>query len=369
MARKVFGFLPGDGTDALRLIAIEGSRAREVGSARAGDEVILFVPGTDVLVRQAVLPTKGDRESRQAAPFAIEDEIATSATDLHVALGPRPDDVSQPRPVHGVEPALMEAWTARLGDRSLSQAMLVAEQSVLPEGRLIDLGNRVVGRLNGQAFAIDAALPGELLTAILDGFGGEVLQPADPLEAMARLVEEENAVLTDLRQGRYRVQRGLDLSALAGWQTAAVLAVTCFAAWLVAGVLEVQAASRTAADIRQATRTAYAAAFPGDTDAADPVRALSRALGEADTGPEIDFLDVSAALYTALQDVPGASIRSIRFEPGRGGYVASIAYLAYGEDAALKSALEARGFSAVLGDSRRGGDLVLGDVTITGRSL
>ena len=67
--------------------------------------------------------------------------------------------------------------------------------------------------------------------------------------------------------------------------------------------------------------------------------------------------------------MPGASIRSIRFEPGRGGYVASIAYLAYGEDAALKSALEARGFSAVLGDSRRGGDLVLGDVTITGRSL
>ncbi|MEL7480869.1 MAG: type II secretion system protein GspL [Pseudomonadota bacterium] len=365
MAARLYAMMPDSVETGIRLVRVERDEVKDVRAAGGGQEVTVFVPGVDVAIHHTALPTKGERETRQAAPFAIEDEIATSVTEVHVALGPRPEDLSAPRELLVVSETTMDEWLERLADLGVSSARLVAEQSAIGDGQVLHLGSRIVGRVQSLPFAIDAQLPDGLVSALLEGEHVTPQAVSDPLAALALSAESLEIEPIDLRQGAFARGGGFGLAALEGWRMAAGLAVALIAGWLIAGMLEIRASSIATDGIRDSIRTQYAAVFPDAPAPADPTRAVSRALGGAGGGSSLDFIDTSATLYAALTDVPNASLRSIRFDTARGGYTASIAYANYGDDAALKSAIEARGLQAILGDARRGGDLVFGDVTIT----
>ena len=364
MARRVFGFLPQSEDEALRLIALSGQGPEEVSEPRDSDDVVLFVPGTEVALHASPLPTHGDRQSRQAAPFAVEDEVATPVEDLHFALGSEPEDLAEPRAIHVVSAAQMDAWMAQVFARGLTKASLIAEQGVVPEGHAIDIGPRTLGHGPDGPFSIGADLPPALLSAILADTGISVSKPGDPLAVLAEWYDALDGGAVDLRQGKYRVLRGFRFTGWDEWRVAAGLVMACGIAWLASNILGVRAMQAAADDVRGEIRATYQQAFPGQSVPADPVRAVSRALGDGGGGPRMNFLNATAVLYAALEDVPNASLRSVRYDPNRSGYVASVAYANYGDDATLKTALEGRGYSAVLGDARRGGQFVLGDVTL-----
>ncbi|MEL7130170.1 MAG: type II secretion system protein GspL [Pseudomonadota bacterium] len=363
MARRVYGFCPQDDEIRPRLGTVQGGAFQEVKSPSSSDQLILFVPGVDVAVHRRPLPTKGDADSRQAAPFAIEDDVANAVSDLHVALGPRPEDLSQPREIHSVSSDRMAEMIGHLRNLGLANATLVAEQSLLEEGEVVMLDDRIVAHLDGRQIAVDLHLPEDLKAAILGDHVNQMHRPSDPLAAMALFADQRDTLL-NLRQGRFRARTQADLTSFYPWRLAGGLAAAVALLWTGSGLMEIRSAKSAADDLRRQTRDIYASAFPGDANTADPVRAVSRALDARQDGAGLDFLETSAVLYAALVDVPSASLRSIRFDTARGGYVASIAYSAYGDDAALKAALGARGIAADLGDSRRGDDAVFGDVTL-----
>ncbi|MSR14268.1 MAG: hypothetical protein EXR86_06810 [Gammaproteobacteria bacterium] len=68
-----------------------GDAAVEVGDADVlvrhadGAGVLMLVNGSDVRVLEVTIPA---RSNRQAAPFAVEDEIADDIEDLHIVCGP-----------------------------------------------------------------------------------------------------------------------------------------------------------------------------------------------------------------------------------------------------------------------------------------
>jgi len=365
VTRRLFGFLPTDGDASARLIRLTTGGSEDVDRPRENDEIVIFVPGSDVSIFHRPLPTKGDRLSRQAAPFAIEDDVASSVSDLHIALGPEPSDLTTPRELQVVRLSAMQLWLESLREHGLAGAQLVAEQSLFDEGELLDLGPRVVGALAAGPFAFDTNLPRDILTALIDGESVSDVSSGDPLTILAQRFEERSSAVVDLRQGRFGQNSGFSFSEWREWRMAASLVAVCGIAWLATGYAGIASTRAAADDIRTGISTSYQQAFPDAGVPVDPVRAISRALGDAGAGPALDFLDTSAVLYAALSEVPNSSLRAVRYDPRRGGYVASIAYAGYGDDAALQSALESRGYTAILGDARRGGDVVFGDVTLT----
>ncbi|MEO1407025.1 MAG: type II secretion system protein GspL, partial [Pseudomonadota bacterium] len=355
----------GEGDASVRLVRLTSSGCSDVSRARDSDEIVLFVPGTDVSIFQRALPTKGDRQSRQAAPFAIEDDVATPVEDVHIALGPEPKDLSTPRDLYVVDRAQMHSWNARLSSHGLTSARLVPEHALLDDGEVLDIGPCIIGRLSSGPFAFDADLPRDILTALLEEDSASVVQVHDPLNTLAERCDNQFDRITDLRQGAFGNRGGFSFADWREWRVAASILLFCGVALLASGYADIAATRAAAGEIRSGISASYRHAFPDAAPPTDPVRAISRALGDANSGPAMDFLDTSAVLYAALADVPNASLRAVRYDPRRGGFVASVAYIGYGDDAALQTALEERGYRASLGDARRGGDYVFGDVTIT----
>ncbi|MEM9670587.1 MAG: type II secretion system protein GspL [Pseudomonadota bacterium] len=364
MTRRLYGSLNDETESAPRLIRLTSSGFEDVSTARDSDEVVLFVPGTAVSIFRKPLPTRGNRQSRQAAPFAIEDDVAEPIEAVHIALGPEPNDISEPRELHIVDDDHMRAWLQTLSNYGLSDAQLFAEQSFVNEGELVDIDERLLAHTSQGPLAYDKRMPEELFTALIDGEEIREHRPEDWLAFLAQRFEAAENPGVNLRQGPFGLHGQSMFSSWRDWRLAASLALVCGIATMASGFADISAKNVATAEIRENISSSYRQAFPDASTTTDPVRAVSRALGDVDTGPAMDFLDTSAVLYAALADVPSASVRAVRYDPRRGGYVASIAYVAYGDDAALQSALEERGYMATLGDARRGGDFVFGDVTV-----
>ena len=55
----------------------------------SGRRVIVLVPGSDVLLVQAAVPTRKRERVLQAIPFALEDQLAGDVERLHFAIARR----------------------------------------------------------------------------------------------------------------------------------------------------------------------------------------------------------------------------------------------------------------------------------------
>ena len=76
------------------------------------DRTLCVVPAETLFAARIRLPARTDREARQAAPFAIEEELAAPLSATCVGPGRRQADGS--RWVFAVETAQMEDWRERL---------------------------------------------------------------------------------------------------------------------------------------------------------------------------------------------------------------------------------------------------------------
>ena len=116
MARRLYAMLPIPGEPIEFALATEKGMtlvSADTADFDASDEVVIFVPATEVGCFEVRLPNQGVAELRRSAAFALEDDLAVAVEDAHVAIGqPLPGGS---RPVHIVDPALMEQWVSILG--------------------------------------------------------------------------------------------------------------------------------------------------------------------------------------------------------------------------------------------------------------
>ena len=364
MARRLYGFLNDLIAGYGELIDADGISA-DRNDVTGRDDVVLFVPGSDVNVLSAIVPVRSESEARRAAPFVIEDEIAVSVDEAHFALGPAQSDIQVPRMLHVVSPKILQEWVDWLADApEFRRAKLVAEQSVLAPDEAYDVEGRCVANISGHAFAIDAAMPVDVRKAVLKGREPSALSKTDFLVTLAGKAEASGG-LVDLRQGQFRPRAGgAGLTSLRQWRLSACLAAAIAVAWCAGSFAEISNLNKQASDIDASIEIAFAEALPDVPEPTNYVRAVSRAVN-AQGGGKVAFREVSAALYVALQYVPDAQLLSIRYDKLDGELVARIAYSAYGNDAELKDALVGEGFIAELGDARQERLGVVGDVTIS----
>ena len=353
----------------------EGFDTASQSDVSGAQQIIILVPSTDVGIYDVRLPTRSEAEARRAAPYAIEDELAVPAEDVHIALGPK-TGTGNTRELHVCSSEILEAWIARIDDnKQLRGAILVADASVIPNGRFaIDAGDRILGRKEAKRFTLDGALPDDVLNAIfmpvksdLTVFGDALVErllesnlaDLDPLQALLGWTyEAEN--LINLRQGAYAMRREGSLD-WKDWRLPASLAAAVTVTWLSATALENRALGQLTDQMTAASRSIYSAAFP---DQPVPRNIMQAVRSPASARGSVDFRTASAILYAGVDAIGNPGIQSLRFDDDAGTLRARISYENFGDEQMLKEHIEKAGVRVQIGEMRQQAGRVSGELTM-----
>lgn len=346
---------------------VTGDAAVAVAAARER-EIVLVVPGEEVLLTEAKLPpVRQAARRRQAARYALEDRLATPVDELHFALGERRGDGATPVAVvarermtawlgiprtHGTEPVATvpdclcppppaegarRVWLldGRALVRSGERDGFACEYDLLPDLLAAASGDRP--RL--EVLAVDGETERELLARLRerhDGVEADFVDDAGEIRARL-LAGAARPPALNLCQGEFA-----PVSRNGAWWRPLRVTAALFAGWLVLA-LATQALTywqlrQEAAALRERSVTAFREAFPrvqrirdirvqaeeelralrGD-GSAGTLFALLQATAEAGAGAEglrIESLQYrDGALYLSLS---GEDVRAL--ETLRGGF-------------------------------------------------
>jgi len=102
----------------------------ELTNASVGFQVIVLVPGSDVVMLNVAVPTQNKQRMLKAIRYTNEDDLATDVESLHFSLGKieEKDKV----PVAVVDIALMDQWQGLFQAAGLSVDLMMPEMLALP---------------------------------------------------------------------------------------------------------------------------------------------------------------------------------------------------------------------------------------------
>lgn len=354
------------------------------GIEARGRNLTVFLNGLDVLGLSVSIPARNDKEARRAAPFAVEDDLAESVEESHVALSEMDkENPAQAREVNIVSAATMTELVKTLTEQGLAEANLVAAHSLLPaQNTLFEAPGLVLGRLDGRSFTLDPSLGRDVLIGIsephseIEIYGAQVARAmgreaqgsgADTLEALLlRLVTwaEAGHPHIDLRQGAFEARRHVDMDGFGPWKFAGILAAVAALGWFGSVVLETNAMNNRAQALETLTEEFARVGWP-ELDG-NVQQALATARSSSGEGAQgyLNLLDATAALYDAMAQVDGSELRSVRYDRVRRQMTASVAFQSFADVDRLTAILNNGGLTARSGDARQSGSKVIGDLTL-----
>lgn len=326
--------------DAALSFAVHRAPLGEILAHAGTRRVIVLVPGADVRLTRITVPARQPAKVLQAAPYALEDQLAEDVDTLHFALGPRQADGSHPVAV--VARARMDEWLAAFREAGVQPEALIPETLCLPETQdqrwsaLAEPGQVTVRSAAYSGFGcLDGDLPlfmeladpdkqAQLRILMPRNFDGDFTALGWPVELLPGFVEPLEALLQHLHlersinllQGAYSQRESLR-RLWQPWRVAAVLAVV----WLVVAALdhgiEVIRLKHAVAAQQQANVQRYQQIFPGETRivdlAAQAEQQMARLKGGGAHG---SFLPLLEQLSGALTATPGLQTQALQFRDG-----------------------------------------------------
>jgi general secretion pathway protein L len=302
--------------------------------------IVLLVPGADLRFAQIEVPARQAARVLQAAPYALEDQLAEDVDTLHFALGPRQQDGRWPVAV--VARARMDEWLQPFLDRGLMPEQVVPDVLCLPPAdgeRWSALAERDHFMVRHGSFAAFSCRPEdlELCLQLADPERQATLRvivPRDvaadlshlqrpvellpgfiaPLEALLQNYRAETSI--NLLQGAYSQQE--DLRRLwQPWRTSAALLVIWLGiAALVHGLQGWKMARELAAQ-EAANVSRYQQIFPAETRIVDlGVQVDQQFVLLKSGGARAGLLNLMQVLAEAMSAAPGLTVQSTQFRDG-----------------------------------------------------
>lgn len=323
----------------------EGTLA-EVTAMATGRQVIVVVPGTDVILTKVAVPTRNRNRMAAAVPYLLEDQLAADVDESHFALGER--DAEGRVAVAVVSQARMDAWLAGLAEAGLQADKLIPETLLLPyapdtwtlliERDRVNLRSAAQGGLSMDSANADFILRRSLAEAeagpqrlhawvahdaadavmLPDDLGLDMrIEPLDvpPLAFLARQAHEESVL--DLLQGRYSRREQLGKMWRPWRPVAALLAV-----WVVLefGVKIFQHQELQAQDsaLREEISQIYLQAFPEAKRVVDARLQMEQHLSalRGGTGNVGEFLKLLADVSGPTAGLGGVEIDRLSYKEG-----------------------------------------------------
>ncbi|GMR08950.1 MAG: type II secretion system protein GspL [Gammaproteobacteria bacterium] len=318
-------------------------------SAAQGREVIFIVPGADVMVASAVVPSRNRQKIRQAVPYMIEDNLAEDINNMHFAVSEQ--DRKGHVQVAVISSHLMDDWSAQMNNSGLHVTQAIPEIFLLPRtpgtwSMLVENDNKVVLRYaeyGGLVFSAGNAgfilkrllneqhdsLPAELhiinttgnkldLDSVQTEFNLTITEETtdeDPLSIFCRGLARYSGI--NLLQGKY--SPGVKMAGKRYWWFGAVAALL---AWLIlnTGLLlyENNRLESHRDRINDEIKAAYRGAFPNAQKIPQPVKQMERELTKLRTaGSKREFVELLAITGRVVQSASGANLDVISYRGGR----------------------------------------------------
>lgn len=333
LAYAVIGSEPGLGVMA------EHGTLENILALAAGRRLVLFVPGADVRLASVQVPARQTQKVLQAAPYALEDQLAEDVDTLHFAIGSRQADGSHPVAV--VARARMESWLAPLRERKLTPDAVVPETLCLPvpdAGRWNALAEPAQISVRTGPFSGFACAPEELNT---------YLQLADPenliplrifvprpvetdfsrltrpvellpgygsgLEVLARHYRPETAI--NLMQGHYSQQEDWRLR-VAPWRTAGALVALWAVLALTHDALQTYRVGRELEAQEAQNLARFQGLFPAETKIVNLAAQTEQQWTALRGGARAPLFQLLGTLAASLSANPGLSLRALQFREG-----------------------------------------------------
>ncbi len=272
----------------------------------ADDRLIALAPAADVPLRWRHYP---DAAPAQAAAVARVDTLRESLGDaaaLHIVAG-QPAATGQAVPVAVTTHAAMTAWTEWLNANGLSPAAIIPATALVPPPEpetlwTAEVGSEQIVRAADRAWLSDPELD-PLIAA------GQTIAPLDPDRMREALLLSLRTPPLDLLSGGWKPKRSwsVDPSMLR-------LAKRLFISLVIVSLaVPLVYAVRLMSDTRRADEATVAMAKKAGASATDAEAAeadLDRRLAAAGGGP-LAFSVPASALYDAMNDAPGVSLKSL----------------------------------------------------------
>ncbi len=320
----------------------------EVAAQAHGTSVIVLVPGIDVLLLTAQVPTQNRQRILKAVPFLLEDQLASDVDDLHFAVGDRAGSGHVPCAVVARE--RMNEWVNRLREFNIQPDVLVADYLALPidaaswtlyrdtDGVLVRVGPQ-----SGMFIELDNLQPmleialseaGEQRPARLRILDADPEVPFPDLTSLNIEIAHESFDARAFLQLAQSVERNTALNLLQGdfsrreqlgkmwrpWRPAAALAVAFIVFHLTLSTVDLVRDKRRAEQLRSEVEQTYLAAFPNEKRAPNPRVQMEQHLkelrGEKKSGGA-GFLGVLGGSASVLKNTPGLELRSLRYKDGK----------------------------------------------------
>ena len=354
------------------------------GIETRGRNLTVFLNGLDVLGLQVSIPARNDKEARRAAPFAVEDEIAESVDESHVALAEiDKDDPAQNRDVNVMSSARLTEIIEILSEQGLAEAELVAAHALLPPRNILyEAPGLVLGRLDGRGFTLDPSLGRDVLIGLSESHDDIEIQGAQVARALGRQAQGAGAtsletMLTQLatwaeaghpyirlRQGAFEARRHVEMDGFSHWKFAGVLAAVAAIGWFSAVVLETNAMNNRAQALENLSQEFARTGWPEFDGNVQQALAAARSAGGQNSQGYLNLLDATAALYDAIGQVEGSELRTVRYDRVRRQMTASVTFQRFADVDRLTAILNTGGLTARSGDARQSGSRVIGDLTL-----
>lgn len=335
------------GADGQMSLAESGSLLEAAHRAQQRP-VLVLVPGNDVLVTQVELPVRGASRMLQALPYALEEDIAESITEMHFAIGRR--ETNGKVTVAAVREELLQSWLAQLDAVQMNTVFVVPETCGIPatsgvciviDGPLALIrdadNNTVVADTDSvasfaRAMGIDeqSTATAELYISSADASRharvlGELRMAIPELSVIETrdhvLAVMAGAALADpqpnLLQGQYARTSSSD-KFWQPWRTAAGLAAALVLVALGAKALEVMALKSEMRSLTEEINTIAGAAMPGSrlVDPMLQLEQLAASLRGSGPGADGQFLLMLDALGKALVASGGTTLGRLDYRNG-----------------------------------------------------
>ena len=270
------------------------------------DRLVALAPAADVPLRWHHYPDAAPAQAAAAARIdALKDSLGDAAA-LHVVAG-QPSEIGQAVPVAVTTHAAMTAWTAWLAGQGLTASAIVPAAATIPPPEpgtlsMAEVGDEAIVRTDDRAFLSDPEL--DPLIA-----GDRSIAPLDAARMREALLLSLAAPPLDLLSGAWKPKRSWSVDpALLRLAKRLLIALV-----VVSLLIPIIHAIRLTADTSRADEATVGVAKKAGVTASDAEAAeaeLDRRLAAAGGGP-LAFSVPASALYDAMRDTPGVSLRTL----------------------------------------------------------
>lgn len=334
--------------DSDQPVEVQRGSLDEVAARAAGASVIVLVPGIEVSLMNAQVPTQNRQKLLKAIPYLLEEQLASDVEDLFFALGDRiPGDRI---PCAVVARTCMDSWMTRLAEFKLQPDVLLPDYLSLPyepgvwtlykdaDGILLrtDVQAGAYVELDNLQPMLEIALSdaGELRPARLRILDADANTNLPDLSGLAVEVVRELFDASTFLQLAQSVERNVALNLLQGdysrreklgkmwrpWRPAAILAGIFIVLHLASSAVELVRYKNQSAALQVEIEQTYLATFPNEKRAPNPKVQMERHLKELRGGSKgggAGFLSLLGGSAGVFSSVPGLELRSVRYKDGK----------------------------------------------------